>query len=734
MATLYPVIVENSIPAFPEETEVQIPFYLNRGNTSDEVYSCEVNICSIYGRVLKTIKANLGIPLNSNQFFADIPRMSFEFSPGTYYKFQIRILGENSKTEYSPWSTMTIGKCIKSPKILIEGYEEKDSSIIFDQINFYMGCFSYEKDIISSAIDKPSKYCFSIIDEQRNIIDTTDWKYHNFEQDNLNEFKFYDQYIPKVSMNDNKIYYLKYEVITENQYYTSTSINITSEFLYPIPEEEFGLKLSAAADNDNGCINLTITALDPNKVLNGEYIISRFNGKNEWQDFFQFKMISNINPIIKKKDWWVEQGIEYQYSLQKVNQHNIRTQRFLSEKVVCNFEDMFLSDNERVLKIQFSPEVSSFKAHIIESKVDTIGSKYPFIFRNGNVNYKEFPIGGKISYLMDKDFLFMNNKDLNLLEDDNMFDIEKIPTTNLTSENIKRERIFKLNVLDWLNNGKPKLFKSPAEGNYIVKLMNVSLSPENALGRMIHSFSSTAYEIADNSYQNLKVLSLLDSSLEKNYSVSEDFVYKNKILNSESIKEENVLDCAINYFKITDANPGTIITLTLEDENQSSFNIIIGSTGQYESSILKDYIIGMKIKSPNPSFYANLYYHGFLAVEKSEFDKIEEVSLKYLFKTLTGEESKNNTLSSLLISGKGETISILKIKFYIEDYDLVNDNNSKIIIKMSEEESVSIDIAASDLLELDVNTFGEVLDIEYPSQCVVATECYYKKMIERVTE
>jgi len=60
-----------------------------------------------------------------------------------------------------------------------------------------------------------------------------------------------------------------------------------------------------------------------------------------------------------------------------------------------------------------------------------------------------------------------------------------------------RERQFKTQALDWLTNGKPKLFKSSAEGNFIVRLMNVSLTPNDTLGRMLHTFNSTAYEIAD---------------------------------------------------------------------------------------------------------------------------------------------------------------------------------------------------------------------------------------------
>jgi hypothetical protein len=38
----------------------------------------------------------------------------------------------------------------------------------------------------------------------------------------------------------------------------------------------------------------------------------------------------------------------------------------------------------------------------MESKIDTIGNKYPFIYRNGKVKYKEFPISGLLSYLSDE--------------------------------------------------------------------------------------------------------------------------------------------------------------------------------------------------------------------------------------------------------------------------------------------------------------------------------------------
>ena len=72
---------------------------------------------------------------------------------------------------------------------------------------------------------------------------------------------------------------------------------------------------------------------------------------------------------------------------------------------------------------------------------------------------------------------FMEKSDLGYMD---------FPTTDLTSDNIRAERIFKTEVLSWLENGEPKLFRSPTEGNFLVRLMSVSLSPVQGLGRLLH--------------------------------------------------------------------------------------------------------------------------------------------------------------------------------------------------------------------------------------------------------
>ena len=45
--------------------------------------------------------------------------------------------------------------------------------------------------------------------------------------------------------------------------------------------------------------------------------------------------------------------------------------------------------------------------------------------------------------------------------------------------------------------------------------MNSSLAPNDTLGRMLHTFSSTAYEVADWNFNNLKEHHLIDVPTEK---------------------------------------------------------------------------------------------------------------------------------------------------------------------------------------------------------------------------
>ena len=66
-----------------------------------------------------------------------------------------------------------------------------------------------------------------------------------------------------------------------------------------------------------------------------------------------------------------------------------------------------------------------------------------------------------------------------------------------------QERMFRDSLHELLLDGRPKLFKSETEGLILVYLSNVSLTPNNVLGRMLYDFSMTATEIGRVDVDNL---------------------------------------------------------------------------------------------------------------------------------------------------------------------------------------------------------------------------------------
>jgi hypothetical protein len=87
------------------------------------------------------------------------------------------------------------------------------------------------------------------------------------------------------------------------------------------------------------------------------------------------------------------------------------------------------------------------------------------------------------------------------------------------------EKDFRLEVLEWLNNGQPKLFRSATEGTYIVRLLNVSLTPMDTLGRMVYTFNATAYECAEYTEENLINYNIIEVTSDLYYEGAGDDSY-----------------------------------------------------------------------------------------------------------------------------------------------------------------------------------------------------------------
>ena len=616
MAKLYPPYIEGTIPAFYKTTdldgtvraELTVPFSMNKAVSKWEVQGFSLKLKNVFGDdsyLISTTTAadsNSRYNLDSNYkvVFSLNENMLSKLTVGQFYKVQIAYISSDAIGYYS---TVGVVKYTTEPSMEIAGlstevinmhkysYVGKFSQVSYDyaQVNilrqeykpnvyfvvnemgefvlatseiytppYYTKIPSLDVEKMKDATEKAYSYRFTLSDFKGNIIADSGYLLHNSSSD-LNSYESQDEFSFPSDLINGKIYYIQYSVITNNnlEVFSPKYRIMQKRSIAP----EIYATVNAEMNYENGYVDIQLVGeLDNDgmeKGATGSFLLTRSCSDDNftvWSEILRFGLHGQRPSRDLYRDFTVEQGKTYIYSLQQYNDTGLYSARIKSNKVYADFEDAFLFDGERQLKIKFNPKITSFKTGYLETKVNTIGSQFPFIFRNGNVAYKEFPLSGLISYQSDEMNLFMKDADLGLygeltsdkrpgsfrddvevsnkyFEDlfnlasgtpsatmsseeiesayhsrknlkDNIDDY-KIRTTSLVSYNILAERKFKLAVLDWLNNGKAKLFRSPTEGNYLVRLMNVSLAPEEKTGRMLHTFSSTAYEIAECTYDNL---------------------------------------------------------------------------------------------------------------------------------------------------------------------------------------------------------------------------------------
>lgn len=603
------------------------------------------------------------------------------------------------------YSTVGVAKLCYPTEITISKTNDLDSTnLIKNQLsssttnflnnNTVYGIYSSPND----SSEKVYSYIFNIYDEDNNLLETSGEQLHN-NSSNINSSS-YDKFRFNTNLEPGINYLFEYAITTTNKLQQRTTYIIKQQ---PTFKPDSSISLTAAANQDNGYIQLN---LNLSKLLTiGHFILYRtdeYSSFKNWTQILAFDISHKIGEIKIWKDLSIEQGVVYQYAIEQYNTQNIHTQKILSNKVKAKFEDLFLFDGERQLNIKFNPKVSTFKDTILEQKIETIGSQYPFMFKNGKVKYKEFAISGLISYNMDIENLFINGIDLGVLEDNYLraetpsLNQEKTSNlgrnTNVSESNVTLERKFKLEVLKWLNNGKIKCFKSPTEGNYLVQLTNVSLSPEDQLGRMLHNFSATAYEMKD--YSMLNIIDLwyydkIQSDL-KNYNNAE---YTETTIQLRDVLENNSEDNIIIFpqsDKMIDGvcniwfqniMPGTEFNISYKDRinNTNSFttnnsNFIINNTGYLSfENLPQDHIITnltVKNKALSPHESGQITFGYYTTIDTS-FDHITNVTNKDIIGQQYHYDNYKN--QNIIKVWNNETKSSIT-KFYALQFSRINYN------------------------------------------------------------
>lgn len=465
MAKLYPPMIESKLPAQMGDSLI-IPFQHSRAVGTGQYKGLSLIIKNAATLTLvDTLKYELKKPsaIQSPVAF-NIKQIKSSFTIGQFYKVQLAYIGIDNVV--GVYSSPGIFKYTAKPELSVS---------LQDNLKTLIG--SYTSSDLTETV---YSYQFDIWDKNNNLLESSEEQLYNLFNSELINSNIYTLSCPIswYQFPDDELVQtitIRYKITTTNlleqEVESTISINVASK----------GLPLAI----NNQIVDMDTGSVSFKNSLTNQYYTGNFYRKRA--DDYAFVKV--LNP-----DYTIEQGVEYEYRLEATQQYAI---------ITPDFEDMFLSDETHQLRIRFNPKVASFKETIQESKINTIGSRFPISFRNGNTQYKEFSISGLISYEMDNDSLFSKNT-FGQLQTQTRETVSIALPQITPATRTAMERKFKLEVLEWLNNGQPKLFRSPTEGNYIIRLNNVSLSPNDQLGRLLHSFNASAYEIAEYTAQNLE--------------------------------------------------------------------------------------------------------------------------------------------------------------------------------------------------------------------------------------
>lgn len=522
---------------------------------------------------------------------------------------------------FSEWSTVCLIKRIAKPYISIIEFENQTTSNLFNNLGFVQDGQKYYRNALAdfNFVYKQrngNNYCtqplhkwrLRLFDENNSLLADSDWNINSAY--NYNVIKdYYDESViihcslPYQFTAQKKQYKLILDVESKNGW--TPKEPITQKFITQLQSfDSIGAILHAAVNEEEGYIKLEARLVES---YDQNLVIRRSSSKDNflvWEDIKHF-ISPGSNTSIVYYDFTVESGIFYKYLIQKIDLRGRRgTPTYATYETSDHYETQlpgimgewnhaFLLQagdgkgnltSSKQLKLKFDFQISNYKYNVLESKTDTLGSKYPFIKRNGDVYYRSFGCSGTISDFMDDSDLFVTD---NILYDnkESLYKTFKGEIQNYTSQyDYIKEKKFREKVQEFLYNAKPKLYKSTQEGNILIKLMEVSLTPKNELGRLIYSFSATAYEIDSADMNSLKAYGFISPG---NY--DPDIEQPNSMLGNltcyiDKDSYNNIDKPTLNHFKANEDLIGI-------SEGEISINSIakkIHYNQPFNNSIIKD--------------------------------------------------------------------------------------------------------------------------------------------------
>ena len=605
MAVLFAPILRTSQPAFAASQDALTVYYtLPQAASLTDITNIEVkvNAQDTNGNVVNNTVGILSLSAMKDSFSINKGELkSGHWAAGKLYKIQARLV--NSSGQKSEWSNVMITKAITPPRVKILNGETTDSdtneiSAIHSETET-MPTFYGDVKFAAGESEYLNTYRFDLYHDGELVESSGEIQY-NGSTEARPQYRFRKQ-LPKYDT-----YSVILSIVSNNDYAAeskSYDFEIISSTVGELTNLSIDVDSTSVACIENAMIQVRLTSTEE---LNGNYVIIRSDEDTNYQIWDDVAYLTYVGKQLTDElvftDYYIECGKRYKYAVQRKQTNNARSELLLPQDQSphsVNFEYSYLCGKGTQIKLNFNNSLSSFKHTQLVGKLDTIGSVYPTIAYNGHAYYAEFPLSALVSAYMDEENLFME-KDFEIL------------STNPTAEAVQIEREFRHKVETFLNDKEYKLFKTPTEAdkNIIIALTGATLSPQQSLNRMIYSFSTTAYEVAENTLSNLKDLGILRSSEWQDVSKVEAQASRGQIVGTfdstvelfDKIREQQETEINGYKYKVTtlrtlklanDSNTPDIVTFLL---NGTEINVASGK--EYTIAGLEDSgITSIKLKS-----------------------------------------------------------------------------------------------------------------------------------------
>ena len=485
----------------------------NRNLLTDRTYTSSGVSLNTRNSVLYYKKSEIKFSASKQMYYVVIPKLKTPLIPaGLVAKIQIRLgtqtlrfangaVYDNSTGEemtevwnntqinvlgMSEWSTISIIKTLSPFDSYIQNFNKGVVNNINTTVYTFVGMTnlynSNPKETIKSTRFVLFDFKGNQLEDSGAIIQPESQKLYNYHTFN------------KV-LDPDTTYQVLFEVstssgYTQSQLYDFAVVLEDRDITYSIElnENYYGMS-SEEISLTKTMVRLVVkdVAYSNENLKPNTYLIRRASSKDNfetWIDLAELRCAIGTSELYATyNDIMVESGITYKYTVQPKMLNTSRLVVSDSVEATPVYEHTWLlGQNNAYLSIGFNLNLSNFKTVIKEAKIETIGSQYPFFVRNGDIKYREFSLSGLICQNMDAT---------------NSLKIGEYENRHI------QERMFRDSLHELLLDGRPKLFKSETEGLILVYLSNVSLTPNNVLGRMLYDFSMTATEIGRVDVDNL---------------------------------------------------------------------------------------------------------------------------------------------------------------------------------------------------------------------------------------